>query len=184
MTRPPTPTPTPGPRLSREGILDAYIRLADAEGPEAVSLRRLGAELGVDATAVYRHFRDKDALLEAVADRLLAELAERHQSSDEWREDVRRLALEARRMYLGHPRLARVIAASPEPAAGNTRLAEVVLADLRRAGLTDLDAALDPERFPSSVAVAEHLFRDDDATFAFGLDLFLDALEARVSRLG
>ena len=96
-----------------------------------MSLRRLGAELGVDATAVYRHFRDKDALLEAVADRLLFELGERHVRDADWRADLRNLALEGRRMYLGHPRLARVVAASPEPLPSNARLTEIVLDDLR-----------------------------------------------------
>ena len=213
-----TPMPPPsasaaGPRLSRDGILVAYIRLADREGPDAVSLRRLGTELGVDATAVYRHFRDKDALLEAVADRLLNELADRHRVGGAWRDEIRRICLEGRRMYMTHPRLARVIAASPEPLSGNMRLAEIGLGHLRAAGLSDREAALgyealatyvaggssldadiatvavpqwresvaalDVERFPNAVALADDLYLDDDAAFAFGLDLMLDGLEAR-----
>jgi TetR/AcrR family tetracycline transcriptional repressor len=209
---PPRPT-SPSPRLTRDVILDAYVRLADREGPEAVSLRRLGAELGVDATAVYRHFRDKDALLEAVADRLLFELGERHVRDADWRADLRNLALEGRRMYLGHPRLARIVAASPEPLPSNARLAEIVLDDLRLGGIVDADAALayeafstyvagssaldadigadvsaawrrrlaalDPEQYPNTTAVAAELYPDEDAAFVFGLDLMLDALAAR-----
>jgi AcrR family transcriptional regulator len=144
-------------RLSREVILDAYIRLADEEGPEAISLRRLGAELGVDATAVYRHFRDKDALLEAVADRLLQDLADRYRPTGGWRDDLRRLAIEGRAMYLGHPRLARIIAASPEPLPGNRRLTEQAIGSLRAAGLSDRDAALAYEALASYVAGASSL---------------------------
>ncbi len=138
---PQPPAPATAVRLSRATILDAYIRLADREGPEAVSLRRLGAELGVDATAVYRHFRDKAALLEAVADRLLSELADRVERTDDWRADLRDLGIGARAMYLGHPRLARVIAASPEPLPGNVRLMEFVLDRLRLAGCSAAEAA-------------------------------------------
>ncbi len=210
---------TPGPlsptRLTRESILDAYIRLADREGPEAVSLRRMGAELGVDATAVYRHFRDKQELLEAVADRLLSDLADRIPPRRGWREDLRLLALDARAMYLSHPRLAHVIATSPEPSVGNRRLTEAVLRSLREAGLpsreaaltyevftsyvagaSSLDAdipadasdawrrtmaALDPVAFPETVAAAPYIFIEDDG-FAYGIELFLDAVEARARR--
>jgi AcrR family transcriptional regulator len=204
---------TPVPRLTRDVILDAYVRLADREGPEAVSLRRLGAELGVDATAVYRHFRDKDELLESVADRLLFEIAEHHVRGADWRADLRNLALEGRRMYLAHPRLARVVAASPEPLPSNARLAEIVLDDLRLGGIVEAEAALayealstyvagssaldadignevsdawrrrlaalDPEQYPNTTAVAPDLYPDEDAAFVFGLDLMLDALAAR-----
>ncbi len=214
---PPPPTSAAGPRLSRDGILEAYIRLADREGPDAVSLRRLGTELGADATAVYRHFRDKDALLEAVADRLLNDLADRHRSGGAWRDEIRRICLEGRRMYMTHPRLARVIAASPEPMPGNMRLAEIALSHLRAAGLSDREAALgyealatyvaggssldadigaaapqwqdgvaalDVERFPNAVALADDLYLDDDVAFEFGLDLMLDGLEARAQGTG
>ncbi|HSR24011.1 MAG TPA: helix-turn-helix domain-containing protein, partial [Candidatus Eisenbacteria bacterium] len=63
-------------RLSRDVIVDAYLRLVEAEDNDSVSLRRLGSELGVDPTAVYRHFRDKDEMLTAAADRLLAEVTD------------------------------------------------------------------------------------------------------------
>ncbi len=206
-------SPAVGQRLSRDTILDAYIRLADVLGPEAVSLRRLGAELGFDATAVYRHFRDKAELLEAVADLLLQQLADRYVPTGAWREDIRVLALEARAVYLGHPRLARIIAASPEPLPGNRRLAEQAIASFRAAGLTDREAAktyevfasyvagassldaeigsragdtwrrafaaLDTAEFPNVNAVATYLYRDDPDAFLFGLELFLDAVEAR-----
>ena len=64
------------PRLSREVIVDAYLRVSEAEGTGDISLRRLGSELGVDPTAVYRHFRDKDEILVVASDRLLHEATE------------------------------------------------------------------------------------------------------------
>ncbi len=172
------PAPTTPVRLSRETILDAYIRLADREGPEAVSLRRLGAELGVDATAVYRHFRDKAALLEAVADRLLSALADRVVRTDDWRLDLHELGLRARAMYLGHPRLARVIAASPEPLPGNVRLMEYVLDRLRLAGCSVEDAAPTYETLVAYVAGGSSLDAEPAITSNASLRRHLATLDA------
>ena len=60
--------------LSRERIAAAAVALIDGEGLDALSMRRLGAALGVEAMSLYRHFPSKAALLEAVVARLLAEL--------------------------------------------------------------------------------------------------------------
>jgi AcrR family transcriptional regulator len=199
--------------LTRDAILDAYIQLADREGPEAVTLRQLGAELGVDPTAVYRHFRDKEELLGAVADRLLSQLADSLEPNGDWRTNIIELAVAGRAMYMAHPRLAHVIATSPEPLPGNSRLLEYLLAALRSAGLEPRAAAmaceviesyiagwsslgaeigsgandtwrrsfasLPAEAFPNAVALSSYLYRDDDASFRFGIELLLDAIAAR-----
>jgi len=56
-------------RLDRERILDAVERIVTTEGLPTLTMRRIGTELGVDPTAVYRHFRNKEALLDALAER-------------------------------------------------------------------------------------------------------------------
>jgi len=63
------------PALSRERILDAALRLADAEGVEALSMRRLAQELDVWPMAVYRWFRDKDELVAALGEAAAARVA-------------------------------------------------------------------------------------------------------------
>lgn len=60
--------------LSRDQIVDATIRILDAEGEEGLSMRRLGAELGSGAASVYWHVACKDELLDLVADRILGEV--------------------------------------------------------------------------------------------------------------
>ncbi|MFO1274251.1 MAG: TetR/AcrR family transcriptional regulator [Rubrivivax sp.] len=60
--------------LTRAAIADAALALIDAEGLEALSMRRLGAALGVEAMALYHHFASKGELLDAVQERLLDEL--------------------------------------------------------------------------------------------------------------
>lgn len=132
------PPQSPGAsRLSREVIVDAYLHLVETEGSDSVSLRRLGAELGVDPTAVYRHFRDKDEILVVAADRLLAEVTEGLEPSGGWRDRLRDLLLALRRAYLVHPRALLALQLSPprlETGFGNV---ERCIALLREAGLPE-----------------------------------------------
>jgi AcrR family transcriptional regulator len=199
-------------RLTRESILDRYIELADRDGTE-ISLRALGEAMGVDPTAIYRHFRDKAELLSAVTDRLLAAVVDSFEPTGEWRADLRTLALQVREVYLSHPPLARLLAQSPSSHPSNARLIEACLAALRSAGLSDADAtqaiellenytagvsslnaemddaendawrrelaALPPDRYPQVTELADRLYRGDARNFEFGLELILDALEAR-----
>lgn len=62
-------------KLSREAIVDGAIALADAEGLEAVTIRRLATEHGVTPMALYWHFKDKERLLDGIAERLYAEVS-------------------------------------------------------------------------------------------------------------
>src|SRR3954470_19927187 len=66
MARPPT--------IDREAVLETALRLLDAEGAEALTMRRLAGELGVSAKAPYRHVGSKDELLMVLVDRLAARL--------------------------------------------------------------------------------------------------------------
>ena len=61
-------------RLSRERIVDCAIALADAEGLEAVTIRRLAQDQGVTPMALYWHFKDKDLLFNGIAERLLTDV--------------------------------------------------------------------------------------------------------------
>jgi AcrR family transcriptional regulator len=93
-------------RLSKDSIVEAYLRVVEEDG-EAPTLRRLGNELGTDATAVYRHFRSKDQLLAAAVDRVLADIVDELDTSGRWsghwKDDLRALLLAARRVYVQHP---------------------------------------------------------------------------------
>ena len=60
--------------LSRERVLTAAVGLADRGGIEALSMRKLGQELGVDAMAIYRHVQSKDDLLDGVVEALVGEI--------------------------------------------------------------------------------------------------------------
>ena len=73
--------------LSRERILRAALSLVDAEGIDALSMRKLGALLGVEAMSLYRYVPSKAALLDALHERLLSELPP--QTASGWREALR-----------------------------------------------------------------------------------------------
>jgi TetR/AcrR family tetracycline transcriptional repressor len=128
-------------RLTRGRIVDEALALVDREGADALTMRNLGATLGVDPTAVYRHFRDKDEILLAMADRLFAEMADGIRPHDDWRDVLRDNAWKARRVYLSLPAMARMLSVSPEVLGNHERIAEALLGALRASGLSLEDAA-------------------------------------------
>jgi AcrR family transcriptional regulator len=95
--------------LSRGIILDAAFRIVDG-GVDDVTMSKLGAELGADPSAVYRHFRNKDELLLAMADVMLEESMNSYIEGDDPIENLRRMALTLRRSYLRRPGLSRWVA--------------------------------------------------------------------------
>lgn len=98
--------------LSRELILEAAFRVVDATAMNDLTMSRLGRELDADPSAVYRHFRNKDELLLAMADVMLEESIEAYSSfppSDDPVERLRRMCWTLRRSYLRRPGLARFV---------------------------------------------------------------------------
>ena len=90
------------PRLSRERVLEAAVSLADANGIEALSMRRLGEQLGVEAMSLYKHVANKDDLLDAMVDSVFAEI-DLASGEPDWRAAVRRRAVSVRAVLARHP---------------------------------------------------------------------------------
>src|SRR5918992_4932917 len=88
--------------LSRDRILAAAVRLADREGIEALSMRKLAQQLGVDPMSLYNHVRDKEALLDGIVDVVVGEIELVALGAD-WRSSLRETILAARRTMLRHP---------------------------------------------------------------------------------
>ncbi|HEY8758746.1 MAG TPA: TetR/AcrR family transcriptional regulator [Candidatus Limnocylindria bacterium] len=133
-----TNTRTP---LSRLRIAQAALAVVDRDGLEALSMRRLGAELGVEGMAVYRYFPNKAAVLAGVVEVLLAELVIPPPSNVPWTEVFRDVSRAYRALLLRHPHAIPLLAALPltDPAAA--RAAGSVMALLRAAGF-DAESAL------------------------------------------
>ncbi|MBT2234369.1 TetR/AcrR family transcriptional regulator [Nonomuraea sp. NEAU-A123] len=99
--------------LTRERIVAAAIDVLDAEGLDALTMRRLGTQLGVSAMSLYRHLPNRDAVLAAVVDHLFAEAVIDLEADTPWPEALGRFAGAYRRMLLGHPQAVPLLATHP-----------------------------------------------------------------------
>ena len=107
-----------GPRaLSKDGVLDTAVALADAQGVEALSMRKIAQELGVVPMALYKHVANKEELLDAMVDLVVGEIDPPAGGTD-WKTAMRRRVLSARGALLRHPWASRVMESrtSPTPA--------------------------------------------------------------------
>lgn len=129
-------------RLSRDRIIEAALRVMDDEGLEAVTMRRIGRELGVEAMSLYNHVEDKEDILEGVTERVMNEFEFPDTTSD-WAEDARAMAREWRRLLGLHPSVCQLLAERHKPLEGlaTYRAMDSALGVLRRAGLSARDAA-------------------------------------------
>ncbi len=123
-----------GSVLSADLIVDAAMNLVGEHGAAALSVRRLGAALGCDPTAVYRYFASMDALMLAVADRLIGQALANYRPGADWKENLRSLARGTYEAYLAHPRVAIVVASRVTGGENETRIIDLVLGELRAAG--------------------------------------------------
>jgi AcrR family transcriptional regulator len=123
-----------GPRLDTDKILTAALAVADREGLSGMTLRKVGAELGADPTALYRHFSNKEALVVAMADRLFREVVTADLPTD-WRERFIVVMRAARDVYRAHPTIVDVLANQPEDSEGVLAVNEIAIECLADAGL-------------------------------------------------
>lgn len=99
------------PALSQDQIVAAAIKLLDTDGLDALSMRKLGAELGAVATAVYWHVANKDELLELVVDQVYGELeVPVITEASQWRQAAMATAVSLREMLQRHPWLSATLA--------------------------------------------------------------------------
>jgi AcrR family transcriptional regulator len=102
------------PPLTRDTIAAAGTAIADADGINALSMRKVAAELGCGTMSLYRHVRSKDELLDVMIDAGIAETAGPLAApSGNWRDDLRRSACALRAAMLAHPWVVQVIGRRP-----------------------------------------------------------------------
>ncbi|WP_198955242.1 TetR/AcrR family transcriptional regulator [Kineosporia sp. R_H_3] len=127
--------------LSRELILEAAFRVVDADDMNEITMSRLGRELDADPSAVYRHFRNKDELLLAMADVMLEESMNSYVEGDAPVENLRRMCWTLRRSYLRRPGLARAVASRFTGGAAEAASVAHMLANMAELGY-DEDTAI------------------------------------------
>jgi hypothetical protein len=121
--------------LTRERILRAAISLADRDGIESLSMRRLGQKLGVEAMSLYNHVRNKVDMLDGMVDVVFSEIDLPARGVD-WRVAMRQRAISARQALLRHPWAIGLMESRSTPGAATLRHHDSVLGSLRRAGFS------------------------------------------------
>jgi len=119
-------------------VVDAALRLADREGLAALSMRRLGAALRVEAMSLYKHVPNKAVLLDLVAERVLGDVVTSR--TGRWDERLRHLARELRRIALAHPHVFPLVATRMPSSSRALLPLETLLGALLEAGLGDAAA--------------------------------------------
>jgi AcrR family transcriptional regulator len=121
--------------LTRERVLQVAIEFADRGGIDALSMRKLGQELGVVAMALYRHVRNKDDLLDGLVEAIVGQIG-RPQPRDGWKASLREQAMAARRVMLRHPWARQVLEERGTGGPATLARIEAALATLRDAGFS------------------------------------------------
>lgn len=123
-------------KLSADAITAAALTLLDREGADALTMRRLGGELGVEAMSLYRHVPSRDALLDALADRLAAEIEPHDDAEPDWPDALRALAGDLRGVARRHAAAFTLVGMRVLATPTALRPVEDALAALRRGGFT------------------------------------------------
>jgi AcrR family transcriptional regulator len=89
--------------LSTDAVVETALRIADEDGVDAVSMRRIASELGVGTMSLYHHVADKEELLELMADAISGELLVPGEILGDWREALRAIAHRTREAFMRHP---------------------------------------------------------------------------------
>lgn len=124
--------------LSRDEVVEVALRIIDEDGLEGLSMRRLGAALGVNPMRIYRHFASRDELLAAVADKVARQLMEvPHLDLYRPLDLLVAQTLHLRDVLLQHPRLAPIIASRPLVQENSVSSMRGVIILMRIAGVRD-----------------------------------------------
>ena len=126
--------------VTRGRIIQAALRIMDEDGLDAVSMRRVGRELGVEAMSLYNHVRDKEDILDGICEHVLSEF--HVPRAEGWTEAARLAAHEYRRLLLAHPTVIMLMTGRKRPFTNpdSLRAYEFALGVFRSAGLSEADS--------------------------------------------
>ncbi|HEU5224107.1 MAG TPA: TetR/AcrR family transcriptional regulator [Candidatus Lumbricidophila sp.] len=125
--------------LNKQRVVIEAVRIADREGVDGLSMRRLASALGAGAMSIYHYVANKDQLLDAMIDIVFAEI-ELPPADIDWQSAMRREAVSAQQVLARHPWAIGLMESRTTPGPANLRHREAVTACLRRAGFSVLMA--------------------------------------------
>jgi AcrR family transcriptional regulator len=130
-------------RLSREAILDAALQIVDAEGLDALTMRRVADALETGPASLYAHIGDKDEMIQALLDRVSSEVTLPERADpDRWEEQLKEIARNARAVYARHGDLARAGLGTIPTGEHTLPVIEAMLGILSAGGVSTRVAAL------------------------------------------
>ena len=190
----------------RHRLVGAAVSMADREGLEAVSIRRIAAELGLRPMSIYTYVASKEELLDLMAETVVAEVLVKQPLPKDWRAAVETIALQSHQVFLAHPWLAAISQQRPDLGRNAVHHAEQLLAAIAPLDLSPEDAwqalflindytlghairvahapsleagtypPFDAKQFPHLARTLPSARRRDINTFLAGLRLLLDGL--------
>ena len=155
--------------LSEEAIVDAALAILKAEGLEAVSMRRVAAALDTGPGSLYVYVEGRDGLLEAMFDRIIAEVRLETPDPSRWRAQLHSLLERSRAALVAHPGMAAATMVDPPQTEVSMRLLENLLGILLAGGLDAQDAAWTADILAAQVtyaAIEAALRRTDPSALA------------------
>ena len=161
--------------LTQEAIVEAALRILASDGYDALSMRRVAADLGTGAASLYAHVANKDELLKLAIDRVFAHMEFPEPDPDLWVEQLREAMRETRRLLQTHPGLARAMLGQVPMGPNGLRLIEGFMGLLRAGDLPDKVAAWAGDVV--SLYVVASVFEDDIRYSTHG-ETSLEAVQA------
>ncbi|HEX9065050.1 MAG TPA: TetR family transcriptional regulator [Streptosporangiaceae bacterium] len=128
-------------RLSRAAVVDRALALADADGLDALTIRRLATALGVTPMALYWHFRSKEELIEGLSDRIWGEIKTDVDPASPWSGQLRSMLESLIEVLRAHPCASTLLMEKPSLSPSHWAATETTLAILRGAGFDAQHAA-------------------------------------------
>jgi AcrR family transcriptional regulator len=126
--RPERPARGPRPAFSRARLTEAAIQIADSEGLDAISMRRLATEIGAGTMSLYRYVSGKDDVIELMIDAVVADyLPPDAVMTGDWMADLRGLAVRVRQTMLRHPWIAPLSGTRQQPSPNRVRMLDAAL---------------------------------------------------------
>lgn len=129
------PTAAPRQPLNRDRVVKAAIALADEDGLESVTMRRLGTAVGVEAMSLYNHVANKDDLIDGMVDAVFAEV-ELPRPEEDWRTAMRKRAMSTRTVLARHPWAVNLLETRTDPGPATRRHHDAIIGCLRNAGFS------------------------------------------------
>ncbi|GAB3049481.1 TetR/AcrR family transcriptional regulator C-terminal domain-containing protein [Stenotrophomonas tumulicola] len=167
--------------IIREHIVEAAFRILDEAGLEGVTLRKVACSLGIRAPSLYWHFKSKQALIDAMADAMIADVARVIPGGQPWRQTLLQIAREFRVAFKVHRDGARVYAGTFLATENVLRVGEASIAALVGAGAPArfaATAAMDLVYYAMGFVIEEQSWPGDGSMEALG-EAFMALAEQR-----